>query len=271
MGIIEQAHNVRILGSRKQQPVVLGSGFGCDQSIWKYVVPYLLEDYQVILYDNMGTGTTNPEYFDFIRYSSIEGYVWDLLAILEEQSIKSCIYVGHSCSAMVGAIASTIRPDFFHKLVMLSGTPRLLNDVDYHGGFEPSDLDQLFEAVRSNYKAWCLGFAPLMVSGDMDSVAVQEFCRTLFNMRPDITLCLVHCIFEKDTRHFLPLVKIPCHILQSSKDMAVPTMVSNYLHQNLGGKSIIEVVPVEGHLPQISAPDIVIPILLKHICNDITT
>lgn len=44
--------------------------------------------------------------------------------------------------------------------------------MDYYGGFEQDELDELFEAMQSNYKAWCLGFAPLCVGGDMESVAV---------------------------------------------------------------------------------------------------
>ncbi|XP_059456483.1 probable esterase D14L [Corylus avellana] len=99
----------------------------------------------------------------------------------------------------------------------------------------------------------------------MDSMAVQEFCRTLFNMRPDITLSLAQTIFLGDTRHILGLVTLPCHIIQGMKDLAVPVAVSEYLHQNLGGESIVEVVATEGHLPQLSSPDILIPVLLKHI------
>jgi hypothetical protein len=78
--------------------------------------------------------------------------------------------------------------------------------VDYYGGFEQEDLDQIFEALQSNYKAWCSGFAPLVVGGDMESITIQEFTRTLFNMRPNITLCLAHTIFLGDSRHILCLV-----------------------------------------------------------------
>jgi pimeloyl-ACP methyl ester carboxylesterase len=87
-------------------------------------VPHLVDEYRVILYDNMGAGTTNPEYFDFERYSTLEGYAYDLLAILEELQVDSCIFVGHSVSAMVGSIASIARPDLFSKIVMISPTPR---------------------------------------------------------------------------------------------------------------------------------------------------
>ncbi|KAF2295483.1 hypothetical protein GH714_033018 [Hevea brasiliensis] len=183
MGIVEEAHNVKVLGTG-EQVLVLAHGFGTDQSVWKHLVPHLLDDFKVILYDNMGA-------------------------------------VGHSVSGMIGAIASLSRPDLFSKIVMISASPRYLNDVDYYGGFEQDDLNQLFEAMQSNYKAWCSGFAPLAVGGDMDSVAVQEFSRTLFNMRPDIALSVAQNIFQSDMRQILHLVTVPCRILQSMKDLAV--------------------------------------------------
>lgn len=123
MGIVEEAHNVKVLGSG-ERVVVLAHGFGTDQSVWKHLLPHLLEDFRVVLYDNMGAGTTNPEYFDFNRYTTLEGYAYDLLAILEELQVESCVLVGHSVSAMIGAIASISRPDLFSKLIMVSASPR---------------------------------------------------------------------------------------------------------------------------------------------------
>lgn len=272
MGIVEEAHNVRVIGrigGSGERTIVLAHGFGTDQSVWKHLVPHLLDEFRVVLYDNMGAGTTNPDYFDFDRYATLEGYTMDLLAILEELGVHSCVYVGHSVSAAVGALASISRPDLFSKLILLGGSPRYLNDEGYYGGFEREDLDQLFEAIRSNYKAWASGFAPLCVGADMESVAVQEFSRTLFNMRPDIALSVAQAIFESDVRGALGLISVPCHILQSTKDLAVPIVVSEYWHRNLGGDSIVEVMPSNGHLPQLSSPEIVIPVILRHIRYDI--
>lgn len=141
--------------------------------------------------------------------------------------------------------------------------------MDYFGGFELEDLEQLFDAMRSNYKAWCSGFAPLAVGGDMDSVAVQEFSRTLFNMRPDIALSVLQTIFRSDLRHLLSHVTVPCHIIQSMKDLAVPVVVAEYLHRNLGCESVVEVMSTDGHLPQLSSPDVVVPVILRHIHHDI--
>ncbi|KAI4330256.1 hypothetical protein MLD38_028556 [Melastoma candidum] len=269
MGIVEEAHNVKVLGSG-ETVVVLGHGFGTDQSVWKHLLPHLVHTYRVVVYDNMGAGTTNPEYFDFDRYSTLEGFAYDLLAILEELHIENCIFVGHSVSAMIGILASISRPDLFSRLVLFAGSPRLLNCPDYYGGFDQEELNQLFDAMKNNYMSWCEGFAPLIVGADMDSDAVQEFSRTLFNMRPDIALAVAQTIFNSDIRPLLGLVTVPCHIVQSMKDPAVPVVVSEYLHEHLGGKSVVEVMQSEGHLPHLSCPEIVIPILLRHIQGDVT-
>ncbi|XP_073298692.1 karrikin insensitive 2 receptor CA-like [Primulina huaijiensis] len=268
MGVAEDAHNARILGSG-DQTIVLAHGFGTDQSVWKHLIPHLVDEYRVIVYDNMGAGTTNPDYFDFERYTTLEGYAYDVIAILEELEVQSCIYVGHSVSAMIGVIASITRPDLFTKLVTISASPRYLNDPEYFGGFEQEEVHKLLEAMKSNYKAWCSGFAPLVVGGDMESAVVQEFSRTLFNMRPDIALIVAQTIFFSDVRPLLQHVTVPCHIIQSMKDLAVPVVVSEFLHQNIGSETIVEVMCTDGHLPQLSSPDVVVPVILRHIRNNI--
>ncbi|GFQ01936.1 probable esterase kai2 [Phtheirospermum japonicum] len=312
MSTVGAAHNVRVLGSG-ETTVVLGHGYGTEQSVWKHLVPHLVDQYKVLLYDNMGAGSTNPDYYDFERYSTLEGYAYDLLAILEEFNVQKCIFVGHSLTAMAATAASIFRPDLFHKLIMISASPRsfpwgwvlgggsldsggglslfnhcsmryhndcflylrrsrvvgLVNSGDYFGGFEQKDLDQVRVGMESNRRSLAMGMAPLVLGCDMDSEAMQEFCRTLFNIRPDIAQSIVHLIHTFDMRPFLSQVTVPCHIIQSSKDVFVPQSVGEYLHKNLGGKSIVEVISTEGHLPHLSAPEVTIPVLLRHIHHDI--
>nr|AWN64514.1 KAI2d2 [Orobanche cernua var. cumana]WAN70664.1 alpha/beta-hydrolases superfamily protein [Orobanche cernua var. cumana] len=261
--IVGAAHNVRVT------TVVLGHGLGIDQSVWRHLVPRLVDHYKVVLYDNMGAGTTNPDKYDFNRYATLNGYADDLLAILEEFSVEKCIYVGHSFSAMVGAMASILRPDLFRKLIMIAATPRMSNTEDYYGGLNQEDVDQLLYGLETNHNSMLHGLAPLVIGGDMDSEVVQEYSRTLFNMRPDIALSVARMINSYDMRPFLGSLVVPCHIIHSCKDHAVPVTVAEYIHENLGGKSVLEVMSTEGHLPHLSAPEITIPVLLRHINNDI--
>lgn len=80
---------------------------------------------------------------------------------------------------------------------------RYLNASEYFGGLDEEVLNQLFYAMQSNFKAWVSGFAPLALGADIDSMAVQEFSRTLFNIRPDIAFTVAKTIFQSDLRSVL--------------------------------------------------------------------
>lgn len=132
---------------------------------------------------------------------------------------------------------------------------RFLNDKDYHGGFEVAEIEKVFSAMEANYEAWVNGFAPLAVGADVPA-AVREFSRTLFNMRPDISLFVSRTVFNSDLRGVLGFVKVPCSIIQTAKDVSVPTSVANYLRNNLGGRNTVHMLNIEGHLPHLSAPSL---------------
>ncbi|KAH9610703.1 hypothetical protein KSS87_001494 [Heliosperma pusillum] len=247
-----EALNVRVEGDGPNY-LVLAHGFGTDQSAWQRILPYFTRSYKVILYDLACAGSVNPDFFDFQRYTTLDAYVDDLLDILDILGVTSCAYVGHSVSAMIGLLACIRRRNLFSKLILIGASPRFLNDHDYHGGFEEGEIETVFSAMEANYAAWVNGFAPLSVGADVPT-AVQEFSRTLFNMRPDISLFACRTVFKCDFRGVLGLVKVPCFIIQTAKDMSVPESVATYMKDHLGGKSVVIMLNTEGHLPHLSAP-----------------
>lgn len=251
---ILEALNVRVVGSG-ERILVLAHGFGTDQSAWQRILPYLAPDHRVVLYDLVCAGTVNPDFFDFRRYTTLDAYVDDLLCILDALRIERCTYVGHSVSATIGILASIRRPELFTKLILIGASPRFLNDKNYLGGFEQEEIEKVFSAMKANYEAWVNGFAPLAVGADVPE-AVCEFSRTLFNMRPDITLFVSRTVFNSDLRGVLGLVRVPCSIIQTAKDVSVPTSVATYLKNHLGGKSSVHMLDIEGHLPHLSAPNL---------------
>ena len=120
-----EAHNVRVIGLGKQK-IVLGHGFGTDQSVWNWSTLCLISLMNTVSSSMIIWGRVLQTliFFYFERYSTLEGFAYDLLAILEELQVDSCIFVGHSVSGMIGLIASAVmRPDLFSKIVILSPTP----------------------------------------------------------------------------------------------------------------------------------------------------
>ncbi|RWW36881.1 hypothetical protein BHE74_00058060 [Ensete ventricosum] len=246
--------NVRMVGAGRRA-LVLSHGFGTDQSAWNRVLPYFLRDYRVVLYDLVCAGSVNPDHFDFRRYTTLDAYVDDLLTVLDALGVDRCYFVGHSVSAMIGILAAIRRPLLFLKLILVGASPRsrFLNDGDYHGGFEREEIEEVFAAMEANYEAWVRGFAPLAVGADVPA-AVREFSRTLFNMRPDISLFVSRTVFNSDLRGVLGLVHAPCVVIQTANDVSVPPSVAAYLKAHLGGRTTLELLHDEGHLPHLSAP-----------------
>ncbi|KAM0937784.1 putative alpha/beta hydrolase-1, strigolactone esterase D14 family [Dioscorea sansibarensis] len=257
--------NVRVVGNGDRF-LVLSHGFGTDQSAWQRILPFLTRDYKVILYDLVCAGSVNPDYFNFDRYTTLDPFVDDLLAILDALRIHRCAFIGHSFSAMIGILASIRRPELFSKLILVGASPRFLNDADYHGGFERDEIQRVLAAMKANYEAWAMGFAPLAVGSDVPA-AVREFSRTLFNMRPDISLFVSSTVFDIDLRGVLGLVRTPCVIVQTARDVSVPMSVAAYLRDHLGGRSTVEILPTEGHLPHLSAPQLLGPVLRRSLAR----
>lgn len=260
------AHNVRVLGNGSGPVVVLGHGFGSDQSIWKYIVPSLLKNgMKVVLYDLMGASTTDVEDFNFNRYSSYHAFADDLLAVLAELEVERCVYVGHSMSGMIGCLASIERPEIFQKLILLCASPRYLNDANYNGGYEQQDLDGFYASMKSNFRAWSTGFVAMAVGtgGDNCDQAKQDYGRSISAMKSDVALSIAQIIFQSDFRSILPQVTVPCHVVQCQKDIVVPVEVAEYMRCNLGGWASVEILPTDGHFPQMATPGLLIPVLLR--------
>ncbi|KHG16187.1 Sigma factor sigB regulation rsbQ [Gossypium arboreum] len=256
-----KAFNVRVVGSG-DRILVLAHGFGTDQSVWQRILPFFTPNYRIILYDLVCAGSVNPDYFDSTRYDTLDAFVDDLLNILKALGVHRCAYVGHSVSAMIGILASIRCPQLFSKLILIGASPRFLNDENYHGGFEVGEIEEVFSAMEANYEAWVNGFAPVLVGADVPT-AVREFSRTLFNMRPDISLFVSRTIFNSDLRGELGKVRVPCCVIQTAKDVSVPASVAEYLKTHLGGRTTVEILRTEGHLPHLTAPVLLAQVLRR--------
>lgn len=111
-------NNVKVLGSGSQT-IVFAHGFGCDQDMWRYIIPGFMENYRVVLFDYVGSGESQINYYDAVKYSNLQGYAQDVLEIMEALELKDTIFVGHSVSSMIGMLASIQNPKYFKQIIML--------------------------------------------------------------------------------------------------------------------------------------------------------
>lgn len=255
--------NARIVG-RGEQAVVLSHGFGSDQSAWDALVPALAERRRVVLYDLACAGTVDPERFDLRRYGELDGYAQDLIALLHGLAVPRCHFVGHSMSGMIGILAAARRPDLFAGLVTLGASARYLDDGDYRGGFGREELGAILDALAADFREWSRSFGPFMLGRAADDPAARTFVGSLRRMRPDVALSTARMALCGDLRGRLKACAVPTVVLQSRSDPAVPPEAARYLADNLPDARL-ELLDADGHLPHLTAPDVVLDALLRHL------
>ncbi|CAL1372306.1 unnamed protein product [Linum trigynum] len=251
------------------QTLVLSYGYGLDQNVWHLLLPYLVCCFKVLTFDLAFSPNVTPDFYKPDKYSTLHGYSQDLVNLLDELQLKNTVYLGHSMSAMIGAIAATERPDLFQHLILLSGSPRYLNDSGYYGGSEMPQLNNLFNTMEKNYSNWVRNFAPAAVTVS-DKEAIAEFEQSLGRMNPKVAVDVAKAVFLGDLRKVLPEVTVPCSVIQSREDLFVPEFVGHYMQKNLGGAAKVQFLKAQGHFPQLTAHRLLLKALKKlHLISGI--
>ncbi|MFD1468977.1 alpha/beta fold hydrolase [Hymenobacter caeli] len=248
-----QRHNVRVTGAGPGAPaIVFLHGLGADQSTWHLLVPAFEPQYQVVCFDLLGFGQSDPTAYDPARHDSLQGYATDLLAVLRELALYNVVFVGHSVSAMIGVLAAVREPERFDRLVLLAPSPRFIDDDCYVGGFAQHDIDELLAAMENNYTGWAGALAPVLLGPDQPELVMKltnSFCRS----NPELAQQLARVTFLCDHRLDLPFLATPALILQNARDVIVPLAVGRYLHEQLAD-SQLRIIDTTGHCAHLTAP-----------------
>ena len=244
------------LAGNAQGPVVLfAHGFGCDQDMWRHLLPSFTDDYRAVLFDHIGAGRSDLASYDSSRHTTLAGYTDDLLQLCDSMGLREVTLVAHSVSAMMAVSAAVQRPDLFTRLVLVAPSPCYIDDPDddYVGGFSRADIDELLTSLDHNYFAWAAAMAPVVMGADAPELGNElaaSFCRT----DPDIARDFARVTFLTDSRPLLPRLRTPALILQCTDDALAPTEVGRYLHAKLAGSTLVQLAAT-GHCPHVSAPD----------------
>ena len=251
---VAERNNVVEHGDRDAQPIVFAHGFGCDQNMWRFVWPAFADDARVILFDHVGAGGSDASAYDRERYASLRGYAEDVLEICRELDLTDVVFVGHSVSAMIGALAAAAEPERFARLVLVGPSPRYIDEGDYFGGFTQQDIEGLLESMDSNYLGWSSAMAPVIMGNDdrpqLGEELVNSFCRA----DPEIARHFARVTFMSDNRADLAQVRTPSLILQCSDDAIAPRPVGEYVHAQLADSRLV-LLEATGHCPNLSAPE----------------
>lgn len=253
MQIIDR-NNVVVTGNENATTTLMfAHGYGCDQNMWRLVVPAFEARFRIVLFDHVGAGGSDLKAYSPTKYAELEGYADDLIEIVETLNLTDVVFVGHSVSSMIGVIAANKAPGLFKSMVLVGPSPSYINDGAYTGGFTRPQIDELLESLDANHMGWSMAMAPVIMGNPDRAELGQElsdsFCRT----DPAIARAFAKTTFLSDSRDALPLVKVPTLILQCSDDLIAPEEVGQYVHANIPGSTLV-LMEATGHCPNLSAP-----------------
>jgi sigma-B regulation protein RsbQ len=250
---IRSRNNVRIVGAADAPTILLAHGFGCDQNLWRLVTAQLEAHFRVVLFDHVGSGASDRSAWDEQRYSSLAGYADDILEIVAELNLRDVVYVGHSVAAMMGVLAVNNDSSRFAKLILLTPSPRYIDDEGYRGGFSRADIDDLLATLESNYLGWSQAMAPVIMGTPEHPEFTEELADSFCRTDPDCARVFARTTFLSDNRGDLPKVCIPTLVIESGHDAIAPREVGAFVHQHIPGSELITLDAV-GHCPQLSLP-----------------
>ncbi|MGH9264909.1 MAG: alpha/beta fold hydrolase [Acidimicrobiales bacterium] len=247
-------NNVTLSGNPDGRPILFAHGFGCDQNMWRFVLPAFEDRYRTVVFDYVGAGGSELSAYDPDRYGTLHGYALDVVEICEALDLRDAVFVGHSVSSMIGVLAAAAAPERLGALVLVGPSPRYLDDDGYVGGFTESDIEGLLVSLDSNYLGWSSAMAPVIMGNpdrpELGAELTESFCRT----DPEIQRRFARVTFLSDNRDDLSRVDVPVLVLQCADDVIAPDAVGEYVHRSIPGSRMVR-LRATGHCPNLSAPD----------------
>lgn len=96
------------------EPLVLISGLGYDSWMWHRMVPLLATDFQVITFDNRGSGKTDKPPGPY----TAEMLARDTVGLLEQLQVDRAHFLGHSMGGFVAQALALDHPEVVDRLVL---------------------------------------------------------------------------------------------------------------------------------------------------------
>lgn len=250
---VRDRNQVTARGPAGAPAIVFSHGFGCDQNMWRLMVPAFADRYRTITYDHVGFGRSDLSAFDPVRHGSLQGYADDLLEIIDAMDLRDVVFVGHSVAAMIGVRAAITRPSAFRALALVCPSPRYIDEPGYTGGFSEEEIDGLLDQLDANYLGWSAAMAPVIMGNaerpELGEELTNSFCRT----DPRIAESFARVTFLSDSRADLRNVEAPTLVIQTTHDAIAPEVVGRFVADEVPHSTFTK-LQATGHCPNLSAP-----------------
>jgi aminoacrylate hydrolase len=226
-------HSYTMTGERREVPVALVAGMGGAASFWNPQIPVLAERFQVLAYDQRGTGGT-----EHVAVRDIDQLADDFVALLDVLHIPVVHFVGHSTGGAIGMSVAVRYPGRIRSMVLYASVHRADAYRRRVWGLRKQILRDLGPSVYAQTTSLFF-YPPEYVSAhDAALQAVEARSAAGEISSPDIMASRIDAILAFDIANRLHEIDIPVQVLCAQDDMLTPAYFSREIARLIPGAEL---------------------------------
>ncbi|MBD2102326.1 alpha/beta fold hydrolase [Leptolyngbya sp. FACHB-261] len=225
----------KLQGSSQNELLLLIAGFASDSSTWAAMMPSLLEEYQVLRFDNRGVGQSSAPDGPY----SIQQMAADAAALLAHLGVARVHVAGHSMGGQIAQELALSQPEKIQSLLLLSawawGDGKFNALIELFGDLTQKLEGTLYQKVLLPWLFTEKFYStPGAIDQLIDLIEKQPF--------PPTSHGLYHqsrAILTSDTSNRLMDIRCPTLVLVGQEDLVTPIKFSQQLSQGIPGAELV--------------------------------
>jgi pimeloyl-ACP methyl ester carboxylesterase len=222
------------------EPVVLVHPINSDRGVWEPVTALL--DSPTVALDLRGHGGS-ASYGPY----TIDGYVRDVLAVLDALDIESAHLAGGSLGGSIALALASERPDRVRSVTTFGST--------LGTGLAPEAIEEMVARLRElGTEDYFAELVPLIVGVDYraEPRVLDAMRHAAAGRDVDVVSEVLRGAFGADIRHLAGRVDVPVRAVTGTEDPTCPPAMTEEIAEATGGR--VTFLDGVGHLPMLETP-----------------
>ena len=190
----------------KPGTIVLQHGYARSSRFWYSWIPYLARQYKVVRMDLRGHGES-PVDFDPPTESTLESYVSDINALLNELELGAVHYCGESFGGIIGMVLAAEQPERVKTLTLVASPVYQNANAAYAAGF-PTRQEALRTLGAPKWANAIYG-APNFFPPDTDLALREWYVREIGKSDVEVLCGLYGLVSHASAKDYLPRINVP--------------------------------------------------------------
>ncbi len=241
-------------------PLILISGYSADHTIWLPVLEYLAKSFQVILFDNRGSGQTK----DDVKDLSASLIAKDISILIEKLDLQKPHILGYSMGGTIAQKLAVNHPDQIGKLILLATSSKWRKAIEqaFHSQIAIREACVSDEVLFEMKWPWIFGEKFLSNSKNFEKFKklyyANPFPQSLKNQRRQLQI-----LDRFDGREDLNKIQAETLVLYGKEDIISLPYESKYLAEKIPNAKIKSIDAAHGINTE--APAQLIEFILKFL------